>query len=82
MKNFDESVDFVCRSLGMYRLKGSKIPSWILQDRTEGIELKNHELRPFRIIYDRRIYGQPASQKIQEIIDIFTKKEMIECTKN
>ncbi len=71
MKSFDESVDFVCRSLGMYPIKGSKFPTWVLRDRNEGFELRNNKLRPFWIIYNRRIYDQPASQKIQEIIEVF-----------
>ncbi len=74
MRSFEESIDFLCRSL-IHPIKGSKPPAWTTLDKTEGIEFKNGKLRSFRIIYDRRIYCKPASENIQAIIDVMQREK-------
>lgn len=74
-----EEIDILCRQNGLLKLTTSKIPTWVSKDRLEGVEY--HEGTKEAISFwvregeTDRIYGEPASEKIQNILSAMTPKE-------
>lgn len=69
-----EEIDHLMRNSRMLKLTLSKLPTWVDEQRQEGIELKDGKYVSFWIKSGERIYNEPAGTHIEKIMQVLIDK--------
>jgi len=71
-----DEYDRVCKLAGLRPIPGN-IPSWITEDKKEGVELNGDKLRSFWIVNNERSYDQTIqSSRIMSVVQAFEEKSV------
>lgn len=68
MKTIEE-ITTIVEKAGGYKLNVAKYPTWISENKDEGIQLEARKIKPFWVRYMQRVFGEPCSEVWQKVID-------------
>lgn len=80
MNELEKEVERVCKHPFWRKITTSKIPTWVMKDGLEGVEIFEGKIRTFWLEKDHpdRIYGKPASELVSSIYQAFNEQKAVE----